>query len=100
MGTYNQAVLVCPAVMEQGMKEDFNELLNMICPENDIFGCFEIAIDPPTTQEDEEQPCTSVQFPIHEPIDDLPVRNTVDKSLQKSCERKRGRPKKFSRSMR
>ena len=35
------------------MKEDFNELLNMICPENDIFGCFEIAIDPPTMQEDE-----------------------------------------------
>ena len=47
-----------------------------------------------------EQPCTSVQFPIHEPINDSPVRNTVDKSVQKSCERKRGRPKKFSHSMR
>ena len=48
-----------------------------------------------------EQLCTSVQFPAHEPIDDSPVvRNKVDKSVQKSCERKRGRPKKFSRSMR
>ena len=39
--------------MEFGMGEDFDDLLNMICPVNDISSNFEIIIEPLTTNVNE-----------------------------------------------